>query len=105
MRYPPRMKAQYGITISLLSCLTLMTAQPASAEAPEKPAPEQPGDPENGSLATLADRLLPQVMNVSASASIHPGDTSETSPDEGGPDSGPDQGPQIPKICSRLTVG
>jgi len=93
------MKAQYGITISLLSCLTLMSAQSASAEAPEKPASEQPGDREKGSLATLADRLLPQVVNVSASASVHPGDMSETSSDEEGPDGGPDQGPQIPKFA------
>lgn len=99
MRYPLRMKVQFGITISLLSCFNTVVIDHSYAVEPEKGAALQRGDSQTGSLAALAERLLPEVVNVSASATIRPGTAPDTPPDEGGPDSGPDQGPQIPKFA------
>ncbi len=47
------------------------------------------------SLADLAARLLPAVVNISISATLKPGEDED---DDDGPDASPDDGPQVPQF-------
>ncbi|WP_336946998.1 Do family serine endopeptidase [Asaia sp. HN010] len=88
-----------------VSASSSVLAQPAAP--PVTPAANAAAAPGNGaatarsvhaapdSLADLAARLLPAVVNISISATLKPGEDED---DDDGPDASPDDGPQVPQF-------
>ncbi len=110
LRYRKIMKHRFvlaalmGGWVSASSSVFAQTAAPPGASTTGAPMATAQADPAAvarsvhaapDSLADLAARLLPAVVNISISATLKPGEDDD---DDDGPDASPDDGPQVPQF-------